>query len=106
MKCKNPNCYRESIVRGLCKCCYDAVSRCRRMGLLTWEEVEAKGMSLAAQPVGRPMVVSDKEIERIILAAYPERVPSRAAFVEAIGGSEAILSRKYKEKLNKAFPGE
>lgn len=105
MKCFIPNCEEDAKLRGMCKPCYQAVSQMCKVGVMSWDDVIAKGWAFPPKPLGRPAIESDEEITRRIVAAYPNSpVPSREAFFKAIGGSEAILSKYYKGKLDGIFP--
>jgi hypothetical protein len=106
MKCMMPRCEKESKFRGLCKACYNSACILVNAGMFTWDDIISKGFCLERKEIkGRPRIISDSDVDKIIFEKFGyDKVPSRDAFIDAIGGSTAVLSKKYIAKLYSVFP--
>lgn len=104
MKCLNPACKNEAKTRGLCAGCYAAMNVAIRMGIITWDSLMSRGLATEARPLGRPKAISDAEVLARQKEKYPNGIKTRAEFVDAIGGSLAVLNKRQRGMFDKAFP--
>lgn len=105
MKCLCPNCERESLFRGMCNYCYDAASQLVRSGVHTWDDLIQRGFATGVKPRGRKKVLTNEELVEILRIKFgTQQVPSREAYIEAIGGDVNVLSKKHREILDTVFP--
>jgi hypothetical protein len=106
MKCLSPKCSREAVSRGLCVSCYQSCSLLVRMGALTQDELIGRGLMLPVKQRGRLRCLTDSELVTLLARKFGVggQVPSREAYIDAIGGSAAVLSKKHRGILDSIFP--
>jgi hypothetical protein len=106
MKCLSHHCKKEAETRGLCPFCYRAFGTVIKAGMLNWADIVKAGFALdAQQPKGRTKQLSDAQLTNVLLSAFPGgNIPSREAYIGAIGGRLSLISKRHRELLDASFP--